>query len=520
MTQNFLSGINKTHIMLNKFIPLKFIFSIIAAGVFLLTASAQTSQDSINIAVKLKEAGKHKESLAILVKLYSDHPSDLYVTWYYAQFSGISGDFQLSYKLYENAIHLQPENMAIQLDYGKTLVNAGEVDKAEWMLNSVLEKDKNNVEAWYYLGKVYYWQGRFNESEKLLSNLDKTSPGRTDAAILLEQVRGDIAPWVQVQASLSHDDQPLNILNPGIKGGKYFSSLLCPDFELNTPYIRVKNKNYFFQGFKAGNTFHFRKAGTKLYLSAGVFDNSEKQKLFITGDFRIEKTLLKKLILSTEFQRIPYYFTKGSLDAALMENHFSASLEWNNPNKWNGKLNFEHGIFSSDQQSVSAYSGWVFAPKVMLEKFDFHFGYGFNFSNSDVNNFTATRTIEKIVNSGNSTSALEGEYNPYFTPRKQQIHSLLVTMNTKISKSFSLKVGCNLGIYAKSLYPYLYLDKNSDDDYYIAKGFDETKFNPFEIKTHIDLKLTKSLLFSTDLNYFHSIYYSGEMIRLSLKKSF
>lgn len=495
------------------------IFSV-SLGLFSFAAASQTYQDSLKTAVKMRESGKLKVAISILSRLHSTHPDDLNTTWYYAQSSYLNRDFQLSYRLYEEAMHLQPANTAIQLDYGKTLVNSGELDKAEWILNSILEKDKNNAEAWFYLGKVYYWQGRFNESEKLLSNLIIKAPGNTDAAILLAQVRNDISPWLQMQASLNHDDQPLNILNTVIKGGNYYASLLNPDFELQVPVVLAENKPYFYQGFKAGNTFNFRKSETEMYLSAGVFNNSEKQKLFITGDFRIEKTLIKKLILSTGFQRNPYYFTLGSLDTALVENHFSASVEWNDPDKWNGKLNFEHGIFSLDQNSVSAFSGYVIAPKAKLGKFDFHFGYGYNFSNAEVNHFAPVKTFETIVNSADSPAFIQGVYNPYFTPKEQQVHSLLATINAQISAKLSIKLGCNVGVYAQSLYPYLYLDKNLAGEYIMVTGFKETKFNPFEIKTRLDLKLSQSLYFSADLNYFHTIYYSGEMLRLSLKKSF
>jgi len=485
------------------------------------TISAQSYQDSLQAAVKLREAGKMKEAIGMLSLIHKAHPNDLNTTWYYAQSSFLAGENELSFSLYEAAIRIQPNNIAIQLDYGKTLANSAELDKAEWMLNNILEKDKNNAEAWLYLGRVYYWQGRYKEAEKLLNNLVRNTNSKSEARKLLAQLHSDIAPWLQFQTSLAHDDQPLNILTTGEKGGWYVSSLLNLDFEMQFPLVRTsKNDNYLFQGFKAGNKFQFRKASTNLYLAAGIFNNSKAGKLFMTGDLRIEKSLSKKLVFTAEAQRKPYYFTRGSLDTALMENHFSASLAWNKPERWNGKLNFEHGIFTSDDESVSAFSGWIFAPQIKWGKWDLHFGYGYNYSNATVNHYESSKSIESIVNSGNTTAAVEGVYNPYFTPKEQQIHSVLASLNAQISKSLRLKVNGNVGFYATTLYPYLYLQQDLDGNYQMVRGFESTRFIPYEMKASLDWKLSPSLLFVTELNYFHTIYYSGEMIRLSLKKTF
>lgn len=489
-------------------------------GLSAINVSAQTYQDSLQMAVKYRESGKLKECINMLSIIYKAHPTDLNTTWYYAQSSYLAGDFHLSYWLYEAAIKIQPANLLIQLDYSKTLVNTGELDKAEWMLNSIVKKDGENAEAWFYLGKVYYWQGRFTESENLLQNLALNAPGKTDAEILLSQLHGDIAPWLLIQTSLNHDDQPLNILNPVIKGGWYHSSLLSLDFELKVPLALAEDKTFFMQGFKVGNTFYFRKIATKVYLSAGVFNFATKKKLNTTGDFRIEKTLFNKLIIATDIHRNPYYFTRGSLDTVLMENHFAASAEWNDPDQWNGKMSFEHDIFSSDQHTVSAVSGWIFVPVIKWGKFNFHFGYGFNYSNSDINHFSSAKTIEDIVSSGNLTDKIKGVYNPYFTPKEQQIHSLLAVVGAQITRKLSFKISGNVGVFAKTLYPYLYLQKDQDGYYSIVRGFESTTFTPFEIKTRLDLELSKTILFSTDLNYFHTIYYSGEMIQLNLRKRF
>jgi hypothetical protein len=481
-------------------------------------AAGQDQTDTLTMARSLRERGKTRKSMTLLKPYYQAHPDDLYANWIYAQTAYQAHRFNLSADLYAKALKLYPTNRYLRLDYAKTLVDIGDLEKGSEQLQIYTSEDISNPEPWYYMAKIDYWKGEPVQALKLLDQLLSHVPDYVPAKNLKAQILQDLAPWVGLNATYSSDDQPMNLLTPSLKGGWYRSHLLGLDFQVSVPCSFRDNGDFYAIGFSAGNKFHFSRPNLNLFLNLGLFNHTTLKSLGWTGDFKIEKTLLKKMSLWVELQRKPYLSTLSSLDIPLFENHLSIAGAWNDPERWNGQLSFEGSTFSSDNNYILAFCGWVFVPSFHAGRFDFHFGYGYNYSTSKESRFTNEMPHTDIIARWNTGMEIKGIYNPYFTPNNQQIHSLLGIIHFKAARTVMLTLNLNCGIYGTTQYPYLYLEKDPYDSIFINRAFEKETFFPVNINAGFTWNMLKNLDILADLNYNATIYYNTINFGLTVRK--
>ncbi|MBQ7501477.1 diguanylate cyclase [bacterium] len=89
----------------------------------------------------------------------------------------ILGQVYLQLKNYVNAakaygryVAICPEDEAMKREYGKCLIEASELDKAQEVWQSIFEKDANDYEAVYYLALVAYNQNYLSEASKMVKD--------------------------------------------------------------------------------------------------------------------------------------------------------------------------------------------------------------------------------------------------------------------------------------------------------------------------------------------------------------
>ncbi len=499
---------------------IKFILIVSLAFFLGYSAAGQVQTDTLSLVKSLGEKGHLARSLEIIKHYYKGHPDDLYTTWIYAQVAYQSHKYRLSAGLYEKAIRISPREKGLRLDYAKSLVNTGELNKAEEQLTVCTNEDRDNPEPWLYLARIRYWKGEYMKSLALLDNLILNVPDYMPAKTLRQQVQHDMAPWLGLEIPYTADDQPMKMITPELTGGWRRSNLLGMDVHLTVPFLTGDTTGFKSVGFNLGNTFHFIKPNMNLYLNLGFFNHTTLNSWHFTGEVKIEKALLKKMMLWVGLKRSPYLYTLSSLQLPLFENHLTIAASWNDPDRWNGQFSFEESTFSSDDNRVTAICGWVFAPAVKAGRFDFHFGYGFNYSTSRENNFTNDKSINEIIAGWEQGTAITGIYDPYFTPKDQQIHSLLGVVNFKAAKKLKLSLNLNAGLYATTMYPYLFLNGNATDSLFMEKSFVQKQFLPYNITAGANWQMTRNLDLQATFIYNSTIYYTTKTIGLTIRKRF
>lgn len=221
-----------------------------------------------------------------------------------------------------------------------------------------------------------------------------------------------------------------------------------------------------------------------------------------------------------EYQRKPYLMTLGSLKIPLFENAFAINLAWNDPGRWNGQLSFLPSTFSTDNNYVYAAGGWILAPNIKAGRFGFQFGYGYAYSNSKENRFVADKTLDEIVSDWNEAASITGAYNPYFTPNNQQVHSILALVSFNAAKSVYLSLNINAGVFATTLYPYLFLDGESADSLFIDRGYTRKTYHPINISAGLTWAMTKRMDLSAFFDYNSTIYYTTKSVGITIRKRF
>jgi hypothetical protein len=474
--------------------------------------------DTLTQAQSLKDQGQAKEAMKLLNTYHLNHPDDLYTNWIYAQVAFKDRKYQLSKEMYLKAISISPADASLQLDFAKSLLSIGDIQKATEYIMHCTEIDPENPEPWYYLASIDYWQGDNKRALSLLDNILIHVPNYTPARQLKDEILLKISPWLSLGGTYSSDDQPMNLLNPFFKGGLTRSNLLGLDFQLNVPVSFIDSGNFSGIGFNAGNNFHFKKSNLNLYLNVGLFSHTSLQELGWTTDLKLEKKMLKHMAFRVEYQRKPYLMTLSSLKIPLFENALAISLVWDDPGRWNGQLSFLPSTFSIDNNYVVAIGGWILAPNIKAGQFGFQFGYGYAYSTSKENRFVADKPLNEIVSNWNESTSITGIYDPYFTPNNQQVHSILALINFKAAKNINLSLNLNGGVFGTTLYPYLFLDGESTDSVFINRDYTRKTFHPFNISAGFTWQMTKQMDLSALFNYNSTIYYTTKSVGITIRK--
>ena len=105
----------------------------------------------------------------------------------YANYLANTGDITTAIPFYERAIELEPDNWTFRLDFSQSLSNSGYLADAEYQLDTILDQDRENAEAWFYLAELYL----------------QFDPPRDDEAIFAYQqvIRYDPTSFLAEQAS-------------------------------------------------------------------------------------------------------------------------------------------------------------------------------------------------------------------------------------------------------------------------------------------------------------------------------
>jgi len=480
--------------------------------------TGQVPFDTLKQAQSLKDQGQVKEAMKLLTGFYHYHPDDFYTNWIYAQAAFKDRKYKLSKELYLKAITISPADASLQLDFAKSLLFMGNIKMAAEYINRCTEIDPDNPEPWYYLASIDYWQGDNKRALSLLDNILFHVPNYTPARQLKDEILLKISPWLSLGGTYSSDDQPMNMLNPFFKGGWSRSNMLGLDFQLNVPVSFIDSGNFRGVGFNTGNNFHFKKSNLNLYLNIGLFSHTSLQNLGWTTDLKLEKKMLKHMSFRVEYERKPYLMTLSSLKIPLFENALAISLAWDDPGRWNGQVSFLPSTFSTDDNYVIAIGGWILAPNIKAGRFGFQFGYGYAYSTSKENRFVPEKTFDEINPNWNDLVSIAGIYDPYFTPNDQSVHSALALINFVAAKNIKLSLNINGGVYATTMYPYLFVDKKSGNSLFINRDYTRETFHPINISAGFTWQMTKRMDLSALFNYNSTIYYKTQSVGITIRK--
>jgi len=476
--------------------------------------------DSLALTREFLKTGDIRKAGHTISPYYKDHPDDFNTIWLYAYTSYFTKNYSRSVHLYKKAIVMSPDNYYLKLDYARFLVNIGDYNKARPILNDYLGYDPTNSLAIFCLADLRFYQADYRGA---LSSLDKISPQSEeyqDGVILRKTVNLYRAPWISAGMGFATDDQPMQGYFPEIKAGWSLHPLATLSLDLRAPVFQKSGLTYYSFWGEAGNKFYFARPSIGLGIKFGAIKFPEKNSLTLTGSIVLSKTFVRNLEVKLLAERAPYFSTISSIDSSVIENHAAFSLGWNDINSWNGVVTAEARRYPIDNNTLFSLNGWIMAPPARFSVFEFRFGLGYNYSNARKNDFVSEKSLAEILQNWDPSTAIKGIYNPYFTPRNQQVGSVIISVGIHPGKLFDIDLNANLGVYSTAMIPYLYLDKNSSGNIFINKGFVREYYFPATVNASLGFKPTGNLRLQVDYNFSSTYYfirhYAGLTVKINL----
>ena len=478
---------------------------------------AQPVSDTLEQAELLHNNGKLKAAMKLLEPYHASHPTDLNPAWIYAQTAFWAKRYGLSQELYELAIWYHPENLYLQLDYAKMLVDIGKYEKAMPYLQNFLVYYQGNTEVQLALAKMDFWKGKYKEAENNASELVTANPENQEAISLLDEIRLAKSPWIGIAGSYFTDNQPLQTISPLLESSIWLHPLSTLRFSVRTPFFSQGGTYTNALWIQAGNSAFIWKGNWRITADIGVLKYPYKNTTTWTGNLELVKRSFRHLVISAQAERKPYFYTGSSIDTVINENHLAAAISWDNFNSWNGQASFNLDYFLADKNKIYSFAAWGFAPPIKASVFDFRLGYGFNYSTADENRFVPDGKKADIIANYDSTVGIKGIYYPYFTPDDQVIHSALVAVGIHPVKGFDIGISGNLGFYATAQIPNFYLDTNSFGEDVIKKDFSKERYFPFTISAFAAVQLSKKITLRADYRYNSTYFWAEHYAGLQLK---
>ena len=474
--------------------------------------TAQLPSDTLAWAYQLRDQKKITEAASLLEHYRLHHPNDFNTLWLYGQTEYWLRHFDKAQQLYEQAIVLQPANAYLQLDYARMLVNIGSYRKAQSWLYKLKSFDVTREAAMLELAKSFYWQKNNLRAKKELEELLKGNPKNIAAKNLLNDILISSSPWVKTSTGYTTDSQPLQSVAPALESGSLINSYFAPYAGIYVPQYYRNGKADHATLFLLGNQFTMRK-GTELKLDGGTVQFPFQKTQNITGHIGLKQKIGIHLTFDLQAEHKPYFNTLRSLDTIIMVNHFISSLEWSNENAAEGKIAFEDNHFADGNDVYSIY-GYLFSKPILFSGTRLRLGYAFAFNDSRKNKFIPQESLLQIIASG---PPISGIYDPYFTPQRQKIHSIILSWLTPLNNFLKFGIHANAGLYATALNPHFHLIRVIPNTYILGKNYETVQYSPVEITAYMEWQPSVKWNIRADYQYRKTFFFHSQYAGLTIR---
>lgn len=454
----------------------------------------------------------------VVLRAEASGSSDVPVLWYYAQVAHWAHRDRRAAAAFVQALEREPYNNKLRLDYARMLYEAERLNTAKKQLDKVIEKDTNDVEARLIRSNIARWYGRNRAARQDVHAVLARYPDNATAQDLHLAIDESTAPYLRYTIHYQNDDQPMQVIGSTAEAGVSYSWLLNPKVQATDREFYAGGKWNVTLAASLGNKFIFGKTGTDVYLSAGAFKNFSAGAGW-TGELTVKQKLYKYVALQLQAVRSPYLSTVSSASAALMQNTLSAGVILDKSNSWSAQAIYSYQFFQ-DHNAIQTASVWALSQPVRASVFSFRFGYGFRYATTAHSTYRSVRSLSEILATYTSGTQIAGVYDPYFSPVRQQIHSLIVSIALKPASFVTIDLKGDVGVYAQGQNPYLYLDKDATNTVFINAGSYRETFHPYRLSATFDFKLSRRISLGADYAYTSAFFYASHYTSVHLLVTF
>lgn len=503
----------------------------LSAFVFILlpvTGYSQVKTDTIEIANQLRYHRHFGAAIHILEKYHQYHKDSIRATWMMAQVYYWKHDYENSEKYYLEALGIDPENFYLQLDYAKFLMMREDYEKIESIVQKCLERVPLNEEALLIEAKIQYWKGDLDKARNTAKLILANNHDHEEGVRFAKEILTATSTYVKLTGGYQRDGQPLRSLTRSVEAGTCFHRFAFTSINFNAPAFRKEgdffendtHKVYHPMWFSVNNKAVLFKSKWEFLAGAGVVKFPDGETDFI-GHLGIHKTLFHHLRMELMAEKKPFFYTRYSIGANLASTTYSASAEWNKEKSFHAKTGYDRSYFPDGNFVWGAYI-WGLAPAMKLGPLEVKVGYSFNYQTSNDNRWNSVQTLDSIIVGYHEGKAIKGYFDPYFTPNNQQIHAALLNLKLKLGKAIEWGANVNYGFNASTYNPYLFLDKDPQNEVFINRQFHKVtlpEYSPKQIGTYLYFKIGDKSNLKASYTYTENLYYSYNTFYLSYRMS-
>tara|TARA_R110002126_G_scaffold72364_1_gene180898 strand:- start:63158 stop:64675 length:1518 start_codon:yes stop_codon:yes gene_type:complete len=442
---------------------------------------------------------EYNKAVLFLSNYYDTYSENLYVNWLYAYALSMNNNNAQAKNKFKKAISIDATNINLQLDYARFLYKIGKINKVESILFRFLSKNSTNSEFLMMLANISFWKGNIQDARKEIARIKTIYPKTEITKNLENQINSLTATYIKTDFEYQTDSQPLDYFANHIIAGEYISRFLSPELEISRYRFSPQKEGALI--LKLKNQFYFDKLKLAIKVTGGAYLNDSDQSDFI-GGIRFSKNLFKNASLDFGYSKEALLGTIASTAINLTYQSAFGELDYNN--KWVLFHAWYDLQFFKDDNEITSFGSWVLSQPIKFRKFNFQIGYSYNYTDSkDVLFFFDNQGV--------------GVYDPYFTPKEQEIHSGLFVVNYKPIKKLSFEAKVSYGFIGNIRNPYpLQVTPNSIE----IGGFYDATFTPIELTGNIEYQFSDH--FSAKITYIdqETFFYTRQNINLGLNFTF
>ena len=442
---------------------------------------------------------QYDKAAAFLNKFHNDFSESPDLNWLYAHVLYLINDKRQAEEKFKKALALSPKDRKIQKDYARFLYETGKIKKAEIILDYFMDDDSKDTEFLLMQAKISYWNGDLKKAKKKIDRIQEVFPNSEITNDLLEQIKNYKAFYIKANFEYQSDSQPLDYFASYIFLGKRISPLLNPELEISQYSFSSQAENA--STIEVKNKFLFNMLKLNVEVFGGIYINYSESTDWI-GGISVKKKLLQNTSLKFGYEKNSLLSTIASTKFNLTQQDIFGELHYNNK-----LIELQGGYYYSffkDDNYIKSIAAWVISQPIKIQKFNFQVGYGYGFSD-------AKDILFRYDANG------MGVYDPYFTPKEQEIHSGLFIANCKPIEKLSFQTKVSYGIKATIRNPYAI--QLTAIDYEIGGFYDET-FKPIEFNGSINYVFSNGFTINANYLYQETFFYNRDNINVGLNYRF
>lgn len=461
--------------------------------------SVKNAEDVLRISKEFISRNEYKKAISFFKTNYNSFSENLYINWLYAYALSINNNHKEAKKKFKKAISINSSDKNLQLDYARFLYKTGEIDKVESILSDFLDENSKDLEFLLMQANINYWKGDLKKSRKIIGKINEIYPNTNYTKNLESEIESVTATYIKTNFEYQTDSQPLDYFATHITTGEYISKYLSPELEISRYNFSPQKEGAFL--LKLKNQFYFNSIKLKANIFGGLYENHSDKSDWI-GGISLTKNLFKKASVKIGAAKNSLLGTIASTSINLTYKSLFSEIDYNN--KWIIFHAWYDHQFFTDENEIQSMGAWILSQPIKTNKFSFQFGYSFNYTDSE-------EILFFFDNQG------VGIYNPYFTPKEQEIHSGLFLLNYKVTKKLSIETKVNYGFIGNIRNPYPVL--TATNEFEIGGLYDAT-FTPVEYTGSINYNFSKG--FKAKIAYIdqETFFYNRQNINFGLNFTF